>query len=105
MTWQVLVVDDEEDIREGLASVLTARGFRAVVAADGNDALDRLRAVRVQPSVVLLDRSMPGRSGVEFLAAQASDPRIARIPVVVVTGRDDRTVARFDAVRAIIVKP
>ena len=103
MTWQVLVVDDDEDIREGLGAVLVARGFRAVIASNGNEALALLQSGRVQPSVVLLDMSMPGCS--DFLALQANDPNLARIPVVVVTGAEDRTLAPFEAVRAIVTKP
>ena len=62
---RVLVVDNDREIREGLASYLQGKGFEALRAAGGEEALRRLPEFR--PHIVLLDISMPGLSGIETL--------------------------------------
>jgi CheY-like chemotaxis protein len=81
----VLVVEDDHDIREILADVLEYAGYRAIVASNGEDALEHLRT---DPDlrVVLLDMMMPGVDGWEFRRRQLQDPELARVPVVVVSG-------------------
>ena len=79
----VLVVDDESDIRQALAEVLTFEGFQVVDARDGQEALDKARQYR--PELVLLDLMMPRMNGWEFRRAQKGDRTLARIPVVVLS--------------------
>jgi CheY-like chemotaxis protein len=79
----VLVVDDEIDIREAVAEVLADEGYEVYAAGDGAEALRKARTVH--PSLVLLDLMMPGMNGWEFRAAQASDPELKQIPVVVLS--------------------
>jgi CheY-like chemotaxis protein len=79
----VLVVDDEMDIREAVAEVLAAEGYEVYAAGDGAEALRKARSVH--PSLVLLDLMMPGMNGWEFRAAQANDPELRQIPVVVLS--------------------
>jgi CheY-like chemotaxis protein len=81
----VLVVDDEVDIRQAVAEVLTDEGYQVCSAADGAEALDQLHAFR--PNLVLLDLMMPGMNGWEFRAAQRGDPdpAVAKTPVVVLS--------------------
>jgi DNA-binding response OmpR family regulator len=62
---RVLVVDDEAAIRDIVRRYLTAEGFEVAEAADGREALDRLRAL--QPDLVVLDVLMPGLDGLEVL--------------------------------------
>ena len=62
---RVLVVDDEAAIRDIVRRYLTAEGFEVAEAADGKDALDRLRAL--EPDLVVLDVLMPGIDGLEVL--------------------------------------
>lgn len=90
----VLVVDDEEDIRDYLAAVLEDAGFRVITAADGNQAIERLREAPVD--FVSLDLVMPNKSGMRFLREMRQNPAWASIPFVVVTahahdeqGKDD----------------
>jgi two-component system, chemotaxis family, chemotaxis protein CheY len=80
----ILVIDDDEDIREALVDVLGDAGYSVRVAASGSDALELLRGVE-PPSLILLDLMMPGMDGFAFRAAQVADPRIASIPVVIVS--------------------
>jgi len=80
----VLVVEDDADIRSALASLLRAEGYAVACAADGREALDRLYAGE-RPQVILLDLMMPVLSGAEFRVRQLSHPELARIPIVVLT--------------------
>ncbi len=80
----ILVVDDDFDIREALADVLEQEGFETAFAADGYEALDYLRD-NPKPCIILLDWMMPRCDGRMFRAAQASDPDLADIPVVLLT--------------------
>ena len=84
----VLVVDDEQSVREVLAELLTQRGCVVTSVESGADALDVLDVVR--PDLVLLDIWMPEVNGIETL--QAIVARHPALPVVMVTGNDDREV-------------
>lgn len=79
----VLVVEDDEDVREAMHAALASRGYRVLTASDGVKALTILANVR--PDVILLDLTMPVMSGWEFLEAKVADPQLIAIPVVVVT--------------------
>ena len=78
----VLVVDDDFDIREALSDVLASEGYSGLTAADGGEALERLRG-GVRPAVMLLDLMMPRVSGVEVIDALRKDESLSKIPVVV----------------------
>jgi CheY-like chemotaxis protein len=82
----ILIVDDDEDNREVLREVLSDAGYSVAGARDGAEALMLLR--RVRPDVILLDLNMPIMDGLEFRAAQKSDPSLAAIPTVVMTAVD-----------------
>jgi CheY-like chemotaxis protein len=81
---EVLVVEDDSETREALADFLRCEGYQSVGAADGSEALSYLRNAP-PPGVILLDLSMPIMNGFEFRAQQLEDPRLAGIPVVVLT--------------------
>ena len=76
----VVVIDDDNSIREGCRQTLESEGYRALVAADGVEGLDLVK--RARPRVVILDLRMPGISGVEVLEKLPGiDPRI--IPIII----------------------
>jgi two-component system response regulator AtoC len=77
----VLVADDDRTIRRNLVLLLQSEGFRTLEAADGNEALAKIRAR--EPAAVLLDLKMPGRDGLEVLAELG--PALVDLPVIVVT--------------------
>ena len=82
-----MVVDDDPDIRESLELLLRLHGHPVVTAADGAEALERLRSDADRPPcVILLDLMMPRMSGFELHDALHSDPALSSIPVVVITG-------------------
>ena len=84
-THSVLVVDDEARVRDLYSDALAEAGHRVEVAADGADALDRLRQGRA-PCVVLSDVRMPRMDGWDLAREVARDPGLNSIPVVVLTG-------------------
>jgi CheY-like chemotaxis protein len=90
-----LVVEDERDYAELLATVLEGDGYAVEYAVDGADALERVRSRR--PDVITLDVQMPRKSGIQFYRELKSDPVFVEIPVVVVTGitKDDRDMETF----------
>ena len=79
----VLVVDDEPDVREYLASILRDAGFKVLTAGDGEEALQIARSER--PDFISLDLVMPKKDGHKVLYELRRDKALARIPVLIVT--------------------
>lgn len=88
----VLVVDDDKDLRTTLAHVLADEGYRLLEAANGKEALEKLRSGE-RPDVILLDLMMPLMNGAQFRRVQLEDPALASIPVVVMTAAGGRALA------------
>jgi PAS domain S-box-containing protein len=82
---EILVVDDDVAFRRELMEALSAEGYSVVEASDGRQALNYVRT-HGAPSLVLLDLMMPIMDGWEFVATTRSDPALASIPVVVMSG-------------------
>jgi CheY-like chemotaxis protein len=82
---RILVVDDNDALRENLAEALELEGYVVAVAADGAEALAKL-ANDPLPDAVLLDLRMPGLDGSELLRRIRGDPRLAPLRVVMTTG-------------------
>src|SRR5437588_12112485 len=85
---RVLVVEDDAVLNGAIKMLLEWEGYEVDCAANGSDALDRLRE-QGRPSVILLDLLMPVLSGWEFRDEQKRDPALADIPVVVVSAVGD----------------
>jgi len=90
----ILVVDDEEDVRDYLSTVLEDAGFNVVTAEDGNQALERLE--EKVPDFISLDLVMPNKSGMRFLREMRRNKQWAHIPFVVVTAHADDDLGRGD---------
>jgi CheY-like chemotaxis protein len=94
----VLVVDDDRDVRDTTSNWLEANGFLVVTATNGESALEILSGPR-RPFVMIADARMPIMSGWELLNRVKSDPRIADVPVIMIsgtdTGSDDRLAAKL----------
>ncbi len=89
----VMVVDDDEDIREIISIILAARGIDTVLAGDGVEALEQVRA-NGPPALILLDLMMPRMDGKELVRELRSDPETAATPIVVMSGNAEaRTTA------------
>jgi CheY-like chemotaxis protein len=78
----ILVVDDDEGIRENIADLLGTEGYRVFVASDANEAMERLAAEDVD--LLLTDFQMPGRNGVELIEAARTAKK--DLPVILMTG-------------------
>ncbi|MEO6774683.1 MAG: response regulator [Kofleriaceae bacterium] len=83
----VLLVDDEEDVRDLISEILSRAGYTVCTAADGRDAIGALD--RVRPSVIIMDLQMPVMNGAEFREAQRRNREWIKIPTVVMTGTTD----------------
>ena len=81
---QILVIEDDHDIRQAFADVLAVLGYTVRCVADGREALDYL-AAHPAPCLIFLDLMMPGMDGFEFRARQRHTPALAAIPVVVLS--------------------
>jgi len=94
----VLVVEDDEDIRESLRDVFEDQGYVVRCAANGLEGLEVLRSGD-PPAVVILDLLMPVMSGTELHAAMQADTRLAKIPVIVSTSDPSRAPSDVVVVR------
>jgi CheY-like chemotaxis protein len=84
----LLLVEDDDDVRDAIAASLRDEGYVVAEAGNGRLALDWLRR-NADPCLVLLDLWMPVMSGVEMRAQMVQDPRLAALPLVVVTAAGD----------------
>ncbi|MDB4971147.1 MAG: response regulator [Myxococcales bacterium] len=80
----VLVVDDDEDIRESVSYALADEGYDVVTAKDGREAITILRSTP-RPCVVLLDLMMPVMTGWQVVEWVRADRTLSDLPVVVVS--------------------
>ena len=80
---RILIVEDHPTMREAMRLVLEGEGFTIEEAADGQSALDMVRAE--PPDLVFLDMNIPGSSGAEVLAAVRADPQTEDVRVIIVT--------------------
>jgi two-component system sensor histidine kinase and response regulator WspE len=83
---RVLVVDDSLTVREMQRKLLAARGYRVDVALDGEDGWNQLRAAEYD--LVITDIDMPRLDGIGLLERIRRDPRLHRLPVMIVSYKD-----------------
>ena len=81
----VLVVDDDDDIRDAVQEVLEDEGYTTVGASNGKEALDVMRTSTKLPALVLLDLMMPEMDGWELLVRMDEDPALHRVPVALMS--------------------
>jgi len=94
----ILLVEDDPDIKEFLSLLLQSEGYKVDAVNNGKEALNHLDS-NPHPNVILLDLMMPVMNGWEFRALQKADPKIAKIPVVVISA-DNRVEQKADAIDA-----
>jgi two-component system chemotaxis response regulator CheY len=78
----VMVLEDDPDVRNTVATVLADAGYQVITAENGRAALDRLDG-NTEPDLILLDLMMPVLNGFDFLAEVQKHPRWSFIPVIV----------------------
>ena len=102
MTTKVLIIDDDEAIRESMKRILQREGYEVVLAADGRAALELYDSARID--LVLLDLDLPERSGWDVFEDLTS--RRPSLPVIVITGHTGQyPVAQAAGVDAFMEKP
>jgi CheY-like chemotaxis protein len=84
---RVLIVDDEEGFRDGVADLLGMEGYEVAIARDAVDAVRVLPEFR--PEVILLDLRMPHLDGEGFLRGMSGLPASKRVPVVLISAKED----------------
>ena len=88
-----MIIEDDEDLRLDLAELLRMEGYTVETAGNGREALDhlvgQLRKTGTLPCVILLDLMMPVMNGWDFRAEQLRVPKLASVPVLVLSGAAD----------------
>jgi putative two-component system response regulator len=85
----ILIVDDEPSGRRALESLLLGQGYGLAFACNGSEGLSLAR--RLEPDLIVLDVMMPEMDGLEYLRVIRGNPRLAEIPIILVTALDDRS--------------
>jgi two-component system chemotaxis response regulator CheY len=84
----VLIVEDDEQVRDAIAEALMDEGYTVRIAGNGREALEALRATSQRPRLILLDLMMPVMDGWEFLRERERQPSLAEIPVCAVSAAE-----------------
>ena len=100
----ILIIEDDDDMRELLEHLLTSEGYAVKTAKEGGEGLACMRRASVR--LVLLDLQLPGVNGYDFRNAQLRDERLAQVPVVIMSGTGNvHVAARRLNVGEYMVKP
>jgi CheY-like chemotaxis protein len=103
---RILVVDDEPDVCRYLAILFEGSGYAVSCACDGYEAAHRVRQMR--PDLIMLDPSMPNKTGLKFYREMKSTPELSRIPIVFVAmpaGLREKAGHRLPPPDGLIAKP
>lgn len=88
---RILLVDDNDAVREGLEELLRHQGYRVSTAADGETCLTIVRTD--PPDLIVLDVAMPGLDGFRVATLIKTDPALQRIPIILYSGRLEESFA------------
>jgi CheY-like chemotaxis protein len=84
----ILIVEDDFDIREALEQILAEEGYEVRGASNGSEALE-IATSGPAPRLILLDLMMPVMNGWQFRSEQLKEPRLAAVPVLVISADPD----------------
>lgn len=91
MSKNILVVDDEKDVRDFLGDLLKDQGYSVRIAADGVEALELMK--QEKPDLILLDLMMPRETGTDLYRKIHRKKEFEEVPVIVISGLPGRYVA------------
>ncbi len=89
MARKVLIVDDEQDIRVFMTTLLETSGFKPVAAANGQEGLEMARSHK--PELIIMDIMMPRESGIYMYREVKKDPDLRNVPVIMVSALSKKT--------------
>jgi CheY-like chemotaxis protein len=89
MLKKILVVDDEQDVRVFMTTLLETSGFKPLVAKNGREGLEMARVQK--PALIIMDIMMPQESGIYMYREVKKDPQLSAIPVVMVSALSKKT--------------
>jgi CheY-like chemotaxis protein len=98
----VLIVEDDRDVAATITDVVEERGYRAIRAENGREALARLE--HDTPALMLIDIFMPIMNGVELLKVIKKSPKLSSIPRVLMTATNDQMIGVREDV-TVLYKP
>ncbi len=98
----VLIVEDDRDVAATINEVVEERGYRAIRAENGREALARLE--KETPALMLIDLFMPVMNGVELLKVIKKSPKLSVIPRVIMTAANDQMIGVREDV-TVLYKP
>lgn len=87
----ILLVEDDDDYREGLADILRSEGYSVRCAANGLEALEYLKKSESRPSLILLDLMMPVMNGWDFRERMLAEASLVDIPVIILSAAPGAT--------------
>ena len=99
----IMVVDDDDDVRKMLCVLLEGEGYTTVGAADGIEALERMRGA--VPSLVFVDLTMPRMDGADLIRSMKDDASLADIPIAIISGQTHALPAAVAGGTTRLVKP
>jgi DNA-binding response OmpR family regulator len=88
MAKKILIVEDDKFLRELMVRKLKNEGYEVLEAIDGEEGLKKIKEIK--PDLVLLDLILPGIDGFEVLNQKKEDPKIAKIPVIILSNLGQR---------------
>ncbi len=89
MPKRILVVDDEQDVRVFMTTLLETSGFKPLAAKNGQEGLEMAR--RQKPALIIMDIMMPKESGIFMYREVKKDPQLSDIPVIIVSAISKKT--------------
>ncbi|HEX9296448.1 MAG TPA: response regulator [Polyangiaceae bacterium] len=107
----IVVVDDDDDVRDAVREILQLEGYATEGAANGEEALNLLRTSSARPCLILLDLMMPVMDGWEFLTLIDEEPGLHGIPVAIMSAHPsirrafDRGRGKDGSTRMLLPKP
>ena len=94
---KILIVDDEDQVRDFVSTVLEENGYTPLMARNGEEAMEMIRQKR--PDLIIMDILMPKQGGIRMYRELKSSERFKDIPVVIYSGIAKRTFLRTQAAR------